>query len=379
MAKLRLTYPTFQQPSQVTFGSGSVRTLVQASDMDDVCWFVSGSAPVRAIFERQLAKAGRSLAQVQAIFKPPGEPDQAMIDQGAAFLKEHAARRIVGLGGGSVLDWCRLSWARSAGLLDDDHARNVTVPAEMKTPELWLAPTTCATGAEAASVAVYLDQGEKQPVVCDAFLARRVVLDGQFLADLSTGELANLLADAVSHAVEAFISIVPNYLAKEAAASALGLILESYPAAPEVSRNERLLEAAYLAGLAASHCSVGVIHAFAHSVARWQVSHGHANALGLLPGIEANAETPALARLTRRLGLDGVSALVERLRPLAQTAIGHGQHDQLRSALAAADRCAELRAAMSKDVCLRTCPTTLDETALDAYLARVRAGMEAAA
>ena len=55
--------------------------------------------------------------------------------------------------------------------------------------------------------------------------------------------------------------------AKEAAVSSLAIVLDQYDAPAGHERLERLLEASYLGGLAASHCSVGVVHAFSHSVA----------------------------------------------------------------------------------------------------------------
>ena len=91
-------------------------------------------------------------------------------------------------------------------------------------------------------MAVYADGPRKVPVVSPSFVADEVILDGQFLRGIDAEALAGFLGDTLTHAVEAFVSIVPGTLAKEAAVSAARLVLQhaSEPAGP--SRNERLME-----------------------------------------------------------------------------------------------------------------------------------------
>ena len=76
----------------------------------------------------------------------------------------------------------------------------------------------------------------------------------------------------------------PAALAKEAAFAALRLILEHYANASDASHAQTLMEAGYLGGVAAANCSVGAIHAFAHTMAAYGMPHGYANALGLIAG-----------------------------------------------------------------------------------------------
>ena len=228
MAKLKISYPSFQQPSWVSFGTGSVRVLAECEDWSDTAVFISGQEQVQNAVARSLHKRGSHLDKENMVVKPPGEPTREMIELGAAFLEKRSFTRIIGIGGGSVMDWCRLAWAQSQKLLTFNvHKAEIQTTAE-KRPELWLIPTTCGTGAEAASIAVFSTDGKKFPVVSRAFLADRVLLDGQFLNYVSSEVLAHSLCDALSHTIEAFVSIVPCQLAKEAAFSALQLILEYY-------------------------------------------------------------------------------------------------------------------------------------------------------
>ncbi|MDH3719214.1 MAG: iron-containing alcohol dehydrogenase, partial [Planctomycetota bacterium] len=294
MAKLKITYPTYHSPRKVVLGTGAVRCLPDIVDVKGAAFFVTGSPAAQQVLIQGLGKGGIDYDKLAKIEKPPGEPDDAMVQQGADFLRARQGSAVVGVGGGSVMDWCRLAWARAVGRLAAGSNRLGSPVDARNQAEFYLVPTTCATGAEASNVAVYSDSGRKQPVVADEFVPSGVILDARFLDSVDTGLLENSLSDALSHAIESYLSIVPNGLAKENAISALQLIFENYPQPPDTCRSERLMQAGYLGGLAAAHCSVGVVHAFAHTVSRWGVRHGHANALGLRAGIRANADTPAM-------------------------------------------------------------------------------------
>jgi alcohol dehydrogenase class IV len=204
-------------------------------------------------------------------------------------------------------------------------------------------------------------------VVADEFVPSQVILDARFLDVGDVGLLENSLSDALSHAIESYLSIVPNDLAKENAISALQLIFENYPQPPETCRSEQLMQAGYLGGLAAAHCSVGVVHAFAHTVSRWGVRHGHANALGLRAGIRANADTPAMQRLLDRLGLAGSDELVAKVAPIVGPAIAVGDHAALARDLGNDTARDEIVTGMLEDVCMRTNPRPMDRVAVTRF------------
>jgi alcohol dehydrogenase class IV len=371
----RFSFPLHQQPARVTLGSGSVRVLAELPLDDRTVVFATGQEHVLALVDESLAKKRLKLDRSQLLSKPPGEPTREMVEAGAAFLRTrrlNSLDRIVGVGGGSVLDWCRLSWAAASGHLDLATGKVDDGPAADR-PPLWLVPTTCATGAEAAAVAVYLDHARKVPVVSRSFLADQVILDGQFLKGISAGAMARSLGDALTHAIEAYLSIVPGTLAKESAASALRLILLHARAEPSTDRNERLMEAGYLAGSAASNCSVGVVHAFAHSVASWGVPHGYACAVGLEAGLLANRDVTALSELARRVGFASVEALSSSIGEIVRGADGGQSVQDLRGALTESASRAEILKRMASDVCLRTNPQPLDSDALERFLDDVRA------
>ena len=160
--------------------------------------------------------------------------------------------------------------------------------------------------------------------------------------------------------------------------SSLQLVLRHFPSEPSTSRNDRLLEAGFLGGIAASNCSVGVVHAFAHSVAHLGIPHSVGNALGLVAGIRMNAETPAMQTLVDRLGMSRVEELIAQIASITSEAVGEYTSvpgvAQLRSTVVRRD----VVQRMLGDVCLRSNPQPLAEDAVEKYLTFVDETLQSA-
>lgn len=386
MAKLKLSFPTFRQAPSVVCGTGSLRSVTDASGAESPTLFLtSGSDVVAEALDRVLSKAGGQ--ELPRIFrKPAGEPTWSSLEEAATAISELNPGLIVAIGGGSVLDWARLAWARCAGHLDQDSAGKA-LPRDPSAPRFWLIPTTCSTGAEAGDVAVYTtSRGDKAAVTSPDFLAERVVLDARFLASLAApaGLLEGLVCDALSHGLESYLSLVPNYLGKAHGIMAVRSILanplvrggsdvaEGAPDEVNAAR-ERLMEAGFIGGVAAANCSVGVVHAFAHSIGVEGVGHGLANAAALPAGMQFNASTAAMGGLLEELGLQRCEDLVSVLRPLTRRAVAQPQAAQLRGLLGDAG-CRRLIAdRMAADVALRSNPRRASRDELFEFVEQVAA------
>ena len=211
MAKLKLSFPTFRQPGRVTSAPGALRVLADQGITSRTLFFVSGSAIVRSTLEATLEARGIRLDPGQVLTKPAGEPAPAMIDAAAGALAGREVDLLVALGGGAVLDWCRLAWCRSVGGLDlSTGSLRPEALRGAQRPPLWLIPTTCGSGAEAAGVAVYQVDDRKVPVVVPAFVADHVILDSRLLDGLDTVSLACGRADALTHGLERLYDVVQN-------------------------------------------------------------------------------------------------------------------------------------------------------------------------
>ena len=367
--KKRLSFPIFRQPRAVTFGAGSRREIAACVEPEQTVVFLSGNAGVRQRLIDSWGEHTPLLDPQRVCIKPAGEPTRDTVRLGAEFLSGRCPQWIVGVGGGSVLDWCRLAWAEAAGVMPAKLTGSLTIQPDpsLDVPEFWLVPTTCATGAEAAAVAVVLDGDRKVPVVSECFLATRAVLDGQFLDGASRRAMADAAGDALSHAIESFVSILQSPLAEDAAIGAIERIFaasdEGHP------QRDLLMEAGYLGGLAASNASVGIAHAFAHSVARFNMPHGRAVAYSLPVAIVANADTPAMRRLLARLHFAGIDELLEKVRQATSADASEGDR-RLADRLEGVDRDVVIEA-MLHDVCLRTNPVRFRDDDVAQFLCRV--------
>lgn len=356
MAKLKISYPVFRHAPAVILGRGSLRSLQDLSD-SDTTFLLSGDESVRRHVGDAVERAGGALSPENCLEKPAGEPTVTAIREAAAFLSGRPNGRLVAIGGGSVLDWARLSWAEARGVIDLGSGVLDQPSVGEQRPKFWLIPTTCGTGAEAADVVVYTrDDGTKASVVSPAFMAQLVVLDGGLLDTISAPEMAAFVCDALSHALESFLSVVPNALAKESALSALGLIFANFSPDPDRSQKDRLLEASFLAGVAAANCSVGIVHSFAHTIGAAGMSHGLANACALESGLAFNSQTPQMKGLLERLGLESVDSIIERIRPITEYALQNIEKHPLANRLREIDFRSEIAERMSEDITIRSNP-----------------------
>ncbi len=364
-------FPTFRQPPLVTYGTGSLKSLGASEGWANTVLCTSAAPAVEAYLRQAWSKSGPDVSTLRRLVKPVGEPTHEMVVAAAAELRTAAPTRLVAIGGGAVLDWARLAWLTSVGALDDEGRVHDRWQAQRRALDLVLVPTTCGSGAEAAAVAVLSIDGRKVPVVSPALLADQVILDSRFLSSVSDSTMASSVADALSHAIEAWMSIVPGRLPRESAVSSLRLLLGDGPA---YDRAARLMDAGFLGGVAAAHCSVGVVHAYAHSMARFGLGHGHGNALALQPGLRRLLALPAAAGLLDQLGLSA-TGLIERVEAMTAAAQAHPDSAIALAVLDAPEDRSALLEAMAAEPCLRTCPLPAATLDLDAFLDDVRDGV----
>ncbi len=373
MAKLKLSYPVFRHASAVTCGAGALRALGSLPDLEQTAFLTSGNPAVHEALSLSLAKSGQSWPPAMWHQKPAGEPVEKAIVEAADFISAARPARLVIVGGGSVLDWARLACLHSAGLLNLANGRLSAGQSDFSRPELVLAPTTPATGAEAGDVAVYqLADGRKTAVVSPLLMADQVILDGRCIQDMPTAQLAACLCDALSHAIEANLSLVPLRLGKEAGLSCLRIITKNYAQQPSSSQRQAFMEAGFLGGIAAANCSVGIVHAFAHSMAVRGLSHARGNACALRAGLLFNADTPAMAQLLKDLQLCDVGALVELVQPVIADALEGVETESSLQALADANVRDGVANYMMSDVAIRSNPRRPERGDLDQFLSVVR-------
>jgi len=230
----------------------------------------------------------------------PLESSTKAVEELLKFFKQNSCDSIVAVGGGSVIDSSKVLNMLIAENKDSlrelvgvDIIKNRGVP-------FIVIPTTAGTGSEVTSVAVIFDEASNSKM---AFASSLLMPDVAVIDYVTTQTLPKKLTassgiDALSHAIEAYISIQSNPVSRALAFEAVKIIWENLPAAVKDKENikarENMLNASLLAGMAFSNSMVGIVHSLAHSAGSvLHIPHGVAVSLFLVAGIKENAAASA--------------------------------------------------------------------------------------
>ncbi len=297
---------TFQTTKNIYINPGSIEHLRSVKTKSAVV-VTSRSAASRGHLSLVLERLPAD-CNVDVFSQIGVEPDWETIKEGIATMRHSKPDTIIALGGGSVMDAAKImrlfyDWPDldlkdiSANFLDFRHRLNV-FPKDVKT-QLVAIPTTSGTGSEVTPFAVYKDNTTKHKVslVDESLLPAVAILDANLTRSLPPRITADTAVDALTHALEALVSILSTDYTDGLALEAIRLIFEALPAAVADGGNvlwrHKLHNAACLAGMAIGNASVGVNHALAHSLgAAFDVPHGRANGVFLLTTIAYNAGIP---------------------------------------------------------------------------------------
>jgi alcohol dehydrogenase class IV len=240
------------------------------------------------------------------------EPDLTVIDQLVVLLKKQNSDALLALGGGSVLDA-----AKAAAMMATNGGTAVEYQMQGKAitqPSLPLImiPTTAGTGSEANKTAVLRNNelNLKKSIYSPHMIAENVILDPLVTAALPAPVTAFTGIDALSHAIESYVSLNANPYTQMCGLQAVKLIGKSLSAAVadgnDMDARADMLYASYFAGCALN-AGIGLAHIIAQPVGgALHIPHGEACSVFLPYAMEFNLETSADAycEIGRALGLD---------------------------------------------------------------------------
>ena len=228
-------------------------------------------------------------------------PTEALVQQGYAAYREAGCDYLIAFGGGSPIDTAKAvkiltaNPAPSTAYSGVGKVKNAGVP-------LVAINTTAGTAAEMTSNAVIIDAGRQ---------VKEVIIDPNIIPDIAVDDASVMLPsitaatgmDALTHAIEAFVSVGAHPLTDANALEAIRLISRWLPKAVEDGHNlearEQMAFGQYLAGMAFNSAGLGLVHALAHQPgATHNLPHGVCNAI-LLPIIENFNRPNAIARFAR--------------------------------------------------------------------------------
>ncbi|WP_240376234.1 iron-containing alcohol dehydrogenase [Bacillus piscicola] len=217
------------------------------------------------------------------------EPTDVYVSDALALVKEHESSVILALGGGSCLDTAKAVAVMATNSGDiSDYMNNQKTATEKPLPLIAI-PTTAGTGSEATDVTVITNTKNdvKMMIKQPAFMPETAIVDPILSMSSPKGTTAATGVDALTHAIEAYISKKAHPFSDQLALSAAKLIMENLQAAYDDGTNETAREqmalGAMQAGMAFSNASVCLVHGMSRPVgAVFHVPHGISNAM-LLP------------------------------------------------------------------------------------------------
>lgn len=217
------------------------------------------------------------------------EPPLAVGEKLVAFTKEHQFDLVIGLGGGSALDLAKLAGvlATHEGLAADYLNLSGTRQLTHKGVPKILIPTTSGTGSEVTNISVLSLDTTKDVITHDFLLADVAIVDPALTVSLPPKVTAATGIDALTHAIESYVSINANPVTDALALQAIRLISGSIRTAVADGENKQarsdMSYGSYLAGLSFFNAGVAGVHALAYPLGgQFHISHGESNAV-LLP------------------------------------------------------------------------------------------------
>ena len=318
-------------PRSIRLGGGAVRELPAALAQ-------AGLASPFVVTDPFMASSGvldlvtGLLPQARVFADVVPDPTVASVLAAVEALRAGAHDCVVGLGGGSSIDT-----AKMVAVL----ARHETTPRALKVPHVQdvpglpivAVPTTAGTGSEATRVTVITDEASSEKMLCAglAYLPTIAVVDFELTLSKPWRLTADTGLDALTHAIEAYVSRLASPFTDGLALSAMGRIWANVAVACREPGNRAAREAMMLgateAGMAFSNASVALVHGMSRPIgAHFHVAHGLSNAM-LLPAVTRWSIEGAVGRYAgcaRAMGVvaggvgddEAAAALVEALRAM---------------------------------------------------------------
>lgn len=242
------------------------------------------------------------------------EPPLAIGEKLVSFTREHDFDLVIGLGGGSALDLAKLAavLATHEGEVADYLNLTGTKTIYDKGLPKILIPTTSGTGSEVTNISVLSLETTKDVVTHDYLLADVAIVDPELTISLPPKVTAATGVDALTHAIEAYVSKNSNEITDALAIKAIQLISGSIRTAVHSGENKQARSdmsfGSYLAGLAFFNAGVAGVHALAYPLGgQFHLAHGDSNAV-LLPYVMGYIRKSCEKRMKDILDAMGISS-----------------------------------------------------------------------
>lgn len=358
LAKRRVNMQWFKVPPKIYFEYDAVQYLEKMPDISRAFIVTDPMMVKLGNVDKVLFYLRRREEYCHSEIFADVEPDPSVdtIMRGVEAMKRFQPDVIIALGGGSAMDAAKGMWLFYEHPENDFNAlrlkfmdirkRAYHFPELGKKCKMVCIPTTSGTGSEVTAFAVITDKRNniKYPLTDYSLTPDVAIIDPQFVMSMPKSTTADTGLDVLTHAIEAYVSVLASDYTDALAMHAIELVVEYLPRAYQdgtdrVAR-EKMHNASCMAGMAFTNAFLGLNHSMAHKLGgEYHIPHGRANAI-LLPYVIAynGSSNPTkftswpkydhfvadqrYAAIARHLGLpsstvqEGVQSLIKAVRDL---------------------------------------------------------------
>ena len=302
----------FKIPSKIYFERDSIEYLRQMKEMKKVMIVTDRSMVDLGYVDRvtNQLKLRRDPVQYQLFCDVEPDPSIQTVMKGVQLMRSFEPDTIIALGGGSPMDAAKGMWLYyehpEVNFNDlkqkfmDIRKRAFRYPELGKKAQLVCIPTTSGTGSEVTPFAVITDKEEnkKYPLTDYSLTPNVAIIDPALTESLPKVITADTGMDVLTHAIEAYVSILANDYTDGLALQAVKMVFKylerSYKnGANDPEAREKMHNASALAGMAFANAFLGMNHSMAHKIGGvFHVPHGRINAILLPYTIRYNGTKP---------------------------------------------------------------------------------------
>lgn len=319
----------FTLPRDLYYGKGSIEQLKNLKGKKAIVVVGGGSMKRFGFLDKVVNNLKEAGFEVELFENVEPDPSVETVMRGAEAMKKFEPDWIVAMGGGSPIDAAKAMWAFYE--YPDVTFEDLIIPfnfPSLRTKAQFLAiPSTSGTATEVTAFSVITDyaKGIKYPLADFEITPDIAIVDPDLAETMPAKLVAHTGMDALTHAIEAYVSTLNSPFTDPLALQAIEMVLDYLPASynGNMEAREKMHYAQCLAGMAFSNALLGIVHSMAHKTgaafSTGHIPHGCANAIYLPYVIKYNShEKEAMTRyaeIARRMGLDGTSeqALVNAL------------------------------------------------------------------
>ena len=315
----------FTLPRDIYHGKGCLEELKNLKGKKAVLVVGGGSMKRQGFLDRAVNYLKEGGMEVQLIEGVEPDPSVETVMRGAKVMQEFQPDWIVAMGGGSPIDAAKAMWAfyEYPEIKFEDLITPFGFPELRQKARFAAIPSTSGTATEVTAFSVITDYstGIKYPLADFNITPDVAIVDPDLVMGLPVKQVAYTGMDALTHAIEAYVSTLNCPYTDPLALQVLEYLPASYNG-NKVAR-EQMHYAQCLAGMAFSNALLGIVHSMAHKTgaafSTGHIPHGCANAIYLPYVIKYNAKDPVAAgryaEIARRMGLEGTSqqALINSL------------------------------------------------------------------